>query len=86
MLNKRRYSLDKVLKQIESIELDYNKYIKIQKDNTDIIIIILNNSFIKKIMNNNFLINYHIDDNKMIIKINENLYDKIICIIKHIIN
>ena len=37
-VNERGYSLEKVLKQIESREKDYNEYILKQKENADIII------------------------------------------------
>lgn len=37
-VNERGYSLEKVLKQIENREEDYNKYIIKQKDNADIVI------------------------------------------------
>ena len=87
-VNERGYNLEKVLKQIKSREKDYNEYIIQQKENADIIIqfyeaneklecnfIIQNecliNKIIKKIMNLNYELNY--DNNKLIIKLNNNI-------------
>lgn len=87
-MNERGYNLDKVLKQIESREKDYNTYIIQQKENADIVIqfyevsgnlecnfIIQNeeiiNKIIKKIMNLNYNLNY--ENNKLIIKLNNNI-------------
>ena len=88
-VNERGYNLEKVLKQIKSREKDYNEYIIQQKENADIIIqfyeaneklecnfIIQNecliNKIIKKIMNLNYELTFY-DNNKLIIKLNNNI-------------
>jgi uridine kinase len=65
-VNERGYSIEKVLKQIELREEDFNKYILKQKENADIII-----NFYE--LNNNINCNFIIRNNIMIMKIIENL-------------
>lgn len=87
-VNERGYSLDKVLKQIESREKDYNEYIMQQKENANIIIqfyelneklecnfIILNEDIINKIIKKIMNLNYQLnyDNNKLIIKLKNNI-------------
>ena len=83
-VNERGYSLEKVLKQIECREKDYEEYIAKQKENADIIInfyefkdklecnlIIKNNSIINKILKELLRLDYEIsyDNNNLIIKL-----------------
>jgi uridine kinase len=87
-VNERGYNLEKVLKQIESREKDYNEYIIQQKENADIIIqfyetnknlecnfIIQNDSIINKIIKKIMNLNYQLnyENNKLIIKLNNNI-------------
>jgi hypothetical protein len=83
--------MEKVLKQIEFREKDYEEYIAKQKENADIIInfyeiddklecnlIIQNNNIINKILKELLRLNYEIsyDSNNLIIKlINSNKYN-----------
>lgn len=99
-VNERGYSLDKVLKQIESREKDYNEYIIQQKENADIIIqfyetneklecnfIILNEDIINKIIKKIMNLNYELnyENNKLIIKLNNNI-NELSENLKHLIN
>lgn len=87
-VNERKYSLEKVLKQIESREKDYNTYIIQQKENADIIIqfyetnkklecnfIIINENIINKIIKKRMDLNYELnyESNKLIIKLKNNM-------------
>ena len=87
-VNERGYSMEKVLKQIEFREKDYEEYISKQKENSDIIInfyelneniecnlIIQNNSIINKILKELIKLNYEIkyDNNNLIIRLKRNL-------------
>lgn len=87
-VNKRGYNLEKVLKQIESREKDYNEYIIQQKENADIIIqfyeineklecnfIIQNENINNKIMKKIMNLNYKLnfENNRLIIKLNNNI-------------
>ena len=87
-VNERGYSLDKVLKQIESREKDYNEYIIQQKENADIVIqfyefntnlecnfIIQNESIINKIIKNIMNLNYELnyENKKLLIKLINNI-------------
>lgn len=98
-VNERGYSMEKVLKQIESREKDYEDYILKQKENADIVInfyeveyilecnlIIQNTNIINKILQELIKLNYDIryDSNSLIIKLN-NDYNEIFQII-NIIN
>ena len=69
----RGYNLDKVIKQIETRQTDYDEYIKNQKENADIIIkyfeimndlkcniVVKNSVYINKIILNKKYINYEI--------------------------
>jgi uridine kinase len=98
-VNERGYLLDKVLKQIENREIDYNKYIKIQKNNADIIInfyeqnnllkcnvIIQNILLFSKFYKNNLNIEHKIYDNLLYFYLECNFYDNIFLIINHIFN
>jgi uridine kinase len=89
-VEERGYNLEKVLKQIETREKDYEEYIKNQKDNADIIInffenetlncnlIIKNKNLIEKIFYSNNKFEEYIFTNKTIIFIiKENYYYKI---------
>jgi uridine kinase len=95
-VNERGYSMEKVLKQIESREKDYEEYIAKQKENADIIInfyekddklecnlIIQNKNIISKILKELLKLNYEIsyDNNNLIIKLKDNYYNKIFKII-----
>ena len=87
-VNERGYLLDKVLKQIESREKDYNEYIIQQKENADIVIqfyenkgklecnfVIQNENIINKIIKKIINSNYELnyENNKFIIKLNNNI-------------
>lgn len=88
----RGYNLEKVLKQIEIREKDYNKYIKNQKDNADIIIkyyeeldilkceIIINNTiYINKIISNKkkITIDVILEENNIKILFESNIFENI---------
>jgi uridine kinase len=96
-VNERGYSLEKVLKQIEFREKDYEEYIAKQKENADIIInfyefkenlecnlIIQNNNIVNKILKELLRLNYEINynNNNLIIKLKNNYYNEIFQIIK----
>jgi uridine kinase len=97
-VNERGYILEKVLKQIEVREKDYEEYIKIQKKCADIIIhfyedhklecnlIIQNNLIINKILSQLLQMNYAIryDNNNLIIKLQKYYYSEIFKIISTI--
>ena len=83
-VNERGYSMEKVLKQIEFRERDYEEYISKQKENADIIInfceienklecnlIMQNKSIINKILKELLKLNYVIkyESNNLIIKL-----------------
>ena len=87
-VNERGYSLEKVLKQIEVREKDYNEYIIQQKESADIVIqfyefntnlecnfIIQNESIINKIIKNIMNLNYELnyENNKLLIKLINNI-------------
>jgi uridine kinase len=91
-VNERGYSMEKVLKQIEFREKDYEEHISKQKENADIIInfyednsklecnlIIQNNNIINKILKKLLELQYEIkyDNNNLIIRLNNNYYKKI---------
>ena len=95
-VNERGYSMEKVLKQIEFREKDYEEYIVKQKENADIIIqfyekndilecnlIIQNNDIINSALKELMKLQYEIkyENNKLIIKLKNN-----ICIGYNIIN
>jgi hypothetical protein len=95
-VNERGYSMEKVLKQIEFREKDYEEYIVKQKENADIIIqfyekndilecnlIIQNNNIINSALKELMKLQYEIkyENNKLIIKLKNN-----ICIGYNIIN
>jgi uridine kinase len=88
-VNERGYSMEKVLKQIEFREKDYEEYIAKQKENADIIInfyekedklecnlIIHNNNIINKILKELIKMDYEIsyDNNTLIIKLKNNIF------------
>jgi len=97
-VKERGYNIDKVLKQIEHREKDYDEYIKNQKNNADIIInyyeennliycklIIINKIFIYKILLSTEKLFYIFDDNKNIIFLFTDNFNNNICnIIKQI--
>jgi uridine kinase len=87
-VNERGYSMEKVLKQIEFREKDYEEYISKQKENADIIInfyeiedklecnlIIQNNIIINKILKELIKMNYEInyDNNNLFVKLKYHL-------------
>jgi uridine kinase len=90
-VNERGYTMEKVLKQIEFREKDYEEYIHKQKKNADIIInfyednsklecnlIIQNNSIMNKILKELLRLNYEVknNNNNLIIKLKDELeYD-----------
>jgi uridine kinase len=89
-VNERGYSMEKVLKQIEFREKDYEEYIAKQKENADIIInfyeennnlecnlIIQNKNIIIKILKELLKLNYDIkyESNNLIIKLKNELVD-----------
>ena len=90
-VEERGYNIEKVLKQIEIREKDYDEHIKNQKDNADIIInfveeenlkcnfIIKNKNLIQKIIYSNDKFEEYIftNDKSIIFKIKENYYYKI---------
>jgi len=99
-VEERGYSIEKVLKQIKTREMDYEEYIKNQKDNADIIINfveyenslkcyfkIINKYLINKVIfEDNKIKNYYFnDEKKIIIEINTDFYRKIKDIIKKIL-
>ena len=90
-VNERGYTLEKVLKQIEIREKDYEEYISKQKENADIVIqfydtnslkckmIIQNELINKKIINKCIEMKYNIEfETYLIIHLNTNYYDEII--------
>jgi uridine kinase len=90
-VNERGYTLEKVLKQIEIREKDYEEFILKQKENADIVIqfyntnslkckmIIQNEMINKKIINNCIEMKYNIEfDTYLIIHLNNNFYDEIL--------
>lgn len=90
-VNERGYTLEKVLKQIEIREKDYEEYIFKQKENADIVIqfydinllkckmIIQNDLINKKIINKCIEMKYNIEfDKYLIIHLNNNYYDEIL--------
>jgi len=91
-VNARGYTLEKVLKQIEFREKDYEEYISKQKENADIVIqfydieslkckMIIQNEFInKKIINKCIEMKYNIEFNKYLI-IHLKNYEEILKII-----
>jgi uridine kinase len=100
-VNERGYSLEKVLKQIESREKDYEVYIAKQKQNADIIInfyekddklecnlIIQNITIINKILKELLRLNYEIlyNNENLIIKLQNNYYNEIFKIINIVYN
>ena len=100
-VEERGYSVEKVLKQIETREKDYEEYIKNQKNNADIIInfckdkkklkcflkIINKNLINKVIFVENKIENYYFNDEKkiIIIEIDNDFYKNIKDIIKKIL-
>jgi len=95
-VNERGYSMEKVLKQIEFREKDYEEYIVKQKENADIIInfyednsklecnlIIQNSNIINKILKELLELKYEIkyDNNNLIIRLNDNYYKEIYVIL-----
>tara|TARA_B110000037_G_scaffold216120_1_gene274614 strand:- start:80 stop:1435 length:1356 start_codon:yes stop_codon:yes gene_type:complete len=87
-VNERGYSLDKVLKQIEAREKDYNIYISQQKENADIVIqfyevsgnlecnfILQSENISNKIIKKIINLNYELnyENNKLIIKLKNNI-------------
>jgi uridine kinase len=99
-VEERGYSIEKVLKQIKTREMDYEEYIKNQKDNADIIINfieyenslkcffkIINKILINKVIfEDNKIKNYYFnDEKKIIIEINTDFYKNIKDIIKKIL-
>ena len=97
-VNERGYTLEKVLKQIEFREKDYEEYILKQKENADIVIrfydtdslkckmIIQNDLINKKIINKCIEMKFNIDfDNHLIIYLNNNFYDEILKIMYFVI-
>jgi uridine kinase len=91
-VNERGYTFDKVIKQIENREKDYQEYICKQKENADIIIIfyeknnklecnliIQNNYIINKILKELLELNYEIryDNNNLVIKLKNDYYKEI---------
>ena len=97
----RGYNIEKVLKQIEIREKDYDEYIIKQKENADIIInfyedidlecnlIILNKNIINLILKELLKLNYEINyDNNLIIKLknNKNYYEQIYYLFNIVIN
>ena len=97
-VNERGYTLEKVLKQIEIREKDYEEYISKQKENADIVIqfydtnslkckmIIQNEMINKKIINNCIEMKYNIEfDTYLIIHLNTNYYNEILKIMYFII-
>lgn len=93
-VNERGYTLEKVLKQIEIREKDYEEYILKQKENADIVIrfydtkslkckmIIQNDLINKKIINKCIEMKYNIEfDTYLIINLNTNYYDEILKVI-----
>ena len=93
----RGYNLDKVLKQIEFREKDYEEYIKNQKENADIIIkyyefsnilrcelIIKSTLFINKLISNkkNIIYDFIVEENNIKILFENNIFENI----KNIIN
>ena len=99
-VEERGYSIEKVLKQIKKREMDYEEYIKNQKDNADIIInfveyenslkcffkIINKNLINKVIFEDNKIKNYYFNnEKKIIIEINTDFYKNIKDIIKKIL-
>ena len=90
-VNERGYTLEKVLKQIEIREKDYEEFISKQKENADIVIrfydtnslkckmIIQNDLINKKIINKCIEMKYNIEfDTYLIIHFNSNYYDEIL--------
>ena len=93
-VNERGYSMEKVLKQIEFREKDYEEYISKQKENADIIInfyeienklecnlIIQNNNIINKILKELLKLNYEIkyENNNLIVKLkNKEIYNNLL--------
>ena len=90
-VNERGYSLEKVLKQIEFREKDYEEYIAKQKENADIIInfyevedrlecnlIVQNNSIINKILRELLRLDYEIiyDNNNLIVKLKNDIFEE----------
>lgn len=97
-VNERGYTLEKVLKQIEIREKDYEDYILKQKENADIVIqfydtnslkckmIIQNEMINKKIINKCIEIKYNIEfDKHLIIHLNTNFYDEILKVLSFFI-
>jgi len=97
-VHERGYTLEKVLKQIEIREKDYEEYILKQKENADIVIrfydlislkckmIIQNDLINKKIINKCIEMKYNIEyDNHLIIHLNHNFYDEILKIMYFVI-
>ncbi len=98
-VNERGYSIDKVIKQIENREKDYEEYIKHQKKYADIMInyyeeneliycklIILNKFFVSKILLLSENLIYTFDDNRNIIFLFNDAFNENICnVIKKII-
>ena len=99
-VEERGYSLEKVLKQMEVREEDYEEYILKQKENADIVVnfyeeydklkcklMIQNNNIINKILRELLRLDYEIsyDNNNLIIKLKNNYYSEIFMII-NIIN
>ena len=87
----RGYSMEKVLKQIEDREQDYETYVSVQKEKSDIIInfyelndtlecnlIIKNNNIVNKILKHLIELKYDIQifDEKIIIKLQNNILIK----------
>lgn len=96
---KRGYTIEKILEQINKRENDYEEFIKIQKENADLIINFFekNNDIYCKLLikNKNFFIkiingylkntqNAEINNDNLIITISDNYYDEILKIIKSI--
>jgi uridine kinase len=97
-VNERGYTLEKVLKQIEIREKDYEEYILKQKENADIVIqfydtnslkckmIIQNEMINKKIINKCIEIKYNIEfDKHLIIHLHNNFYDEILKVLSFFI-
>lgn len=98
-VEERGYSLEKVLKQMEVREEDYEEYILKQKENADIVVnfyeeyhklkcklMIQNNNIINKILRELLRLDYEIsyDNNNLIIKLKNNYYSEIFMIINKI--
>lgn len=100
-VNERGYNIDKVIKQIETREKDYNEYILKQKENADIVIqfyetneklecnfIIQNEDIINTIMKKIINLNYEVkyENNELIIKLKNNIVDELNENIKYLID